>query len=104
MILVFLTKSMSRDDLRHVLEDEMLRQIGLSTYFSIKALSLYAPVVYLDKELDKNYYCGDLSPNEQEQKSSEQSGTDDLWHDKEIKRRSIARREGTLQPEMWIKD
>ena len=42
-------------------------QIDLKSDYSIKAVSLYALVAYLTKELDDNYGYGDLSPKEQEQ-------------------------------------
>ena len=77
MIADCLTKAMRGKDLLGVLEDGMLKQIDLTSDYSIKAVSLYAPVAYLEKELDENYDYGDLSPSEQEQWYSEQSGTDD---------------------------
>ena len=46
--------------------------------YSIKAVSMFAPVAYFDKKLDENYDFGDLAPNEQEQWSPDQSETDDM--------------------------
>ena len=69
---------MSGKDLLGVLEEGMLRKIDLTSDYSIKAVCLYAPVVYMDKELDEKYDYGDLSPGEQEQWSSEQSVTEDM--------------------------
>ena len=39
---------------------------------------MYALVAYLDEKLDENYGYGELSLNEQEQWSSDQSETDTL--------------------------
>ena len=50
----------------------------ITSDYSIKAVSLYAPVAYMDKELDHIYDYGNLSPGEQEQWSSEQSGTENM--------------------------
>ena len=73
-----LTKAMSGRDLLGVLKYRMLRQIDLTYDYSIKAVSLYGPVAYLEKELDENYDNGDLSKNGQEQWLSDQSDTDDM--------------------------
>ena len=37
----------------------------------------------MDKELDQIYDYGNLSPGEQEQWSSEQSGTENMWQEEE---------------------
>ena len=76
MIADRLAKAMSEKDLPGVMEDWMLRKIDLTSDYSIKAVSVYAQVAYLDKELDENYDYGDLPPSEQEQWSSEQPGTE----------------------------
>ena len=72
-----LTKAMSGKDLLGVLEEGVLRQIDLTSDYSIKAVSLYAPVAYMDKELDENNDFVDLSPGEQVHWSSNQSDTED---------------------------
>ena len=78
MIADWLTKAMSGKDLLGVLEDGMLMLIDLTLCYSIKVARLYPLVASLDKELDENYDYGDLSPNEQDQWSSDQSETDDM--------------------------
>ena len=80
----FFHATMSRKVKHGVLHDAMLRQIDITSHYSIKVVSLYAPVAYLDKKayLDENYDYGELTPNEHEQRSSDQSGKDNMWHDK----------------------
>ena len=73
-----LTKTMSGRKLLGELKDRMPRQIDLTSDYSIKAVSLYGPVAYLDKELDEKYDYGDLSKIGQDQWSSDQSDTDDM--------------------------
>ena len=73
-----LTKAMSGKNLLGVLEEGVLRQKDLTSDYSIKAVSLYAPVAYMDKELDEKYDNGVLSPGEQVQWSSNQSDTEDM--------------------------
>ena len=78
MIADCLTKAMSATDLLGVLEEGMLRKIDLTSDYSIKVVSLYAPLAYVDKESDEKYGYGDLSPGEQEQGPSEESGMEDM--------------------------
>ena len=54
MIADCLTKAMSATDLLGVLEEGMLRKIDLTSDYSIKVVSLYAPVAYVDKESDES--------------------------------------------------
>ena len=50
----------------------------LAADYSVKAVSLYAPVEYMDKEMDEKSDYGDVSPGEQEQWSLDQSDTEDI--------------------------
>ena len=78
MIADCLTKAMSKKDNLGVFEGGILRKIGLTSNYSIKTVSLYAPVAYMDKELDEKYDYGDISFGEQEQWPSDYSCTENM--------------------------
>ena len=78
MIADCLNKAMSGKYLLGVLEETLLRKIVLTSDYSVMAVSLYAPVEYMDKEMDEKSDYGNISPGEQEQWSSDQSDTEDI--------------------------
>ena len=77
-----------------------LRKIDMTSDYSIKAVSMYAPVAYLDKKLDKTCYYADLSPNKQVQWSSDQSETDTVGSQRG---REESMEEESIETENWKK-